>query len=277
MEYHCFEADRDEYNRLKDHSTPYKDYRVFPYLVGKESKNITFNLYKNRRHSSIYKPGKRYYSVFSQETEPIEKSITLPSKSLTNIYNDENLKYPDFTKLDTQGSELDILMSSQPIIDNTCLIEVEVEFTEIYHGQPLFHDVMKFMTENGFELLYINRVFDHRRKIFSGKSRGQITWGDALFGRKEDNLHGFSDEQITKYILLLLNYGHVDFAYQLTNNFPQVIEILPTLNSISFRKYRQSKFKRFIPSQIDKLVLLWFYLRKYNQMDFDNDRNWPYR
>jgi len=277
MDYHCFDADKEECDRLKSISTPYKGYHVFPYFIGKNSKDVAFNLYKNRRHSSIFKPGERYYSIYSKEIDPIEETVLLKSRPLEDVYSQEKLRSPDFIKLDTQGSELDILVGSKSIISNASLIEIEVEFTEVYQGQPLFHDVMKFMIDNGFELLYLNRVFDHRRKVFSGKSRGQLTWGDALFGRREDNVDGFSDEQIVKYVLLLINYGHIDIAFHLIKIFPRINAMLPELDHTYFKKYQTSKFKRFFPSQIDKLVLLWLHLRKYNQMDFDYDRSWPVR
>ncbi len=277
LDYHCFDADKEECDRLSSISPSYKGYQVFPYFIGKDSTNVNFNLYRNRSHSSIYKPNKRYYEIFTTDTDPIEKSIMLKSIPLKDVYLKEKLNLPDFIKLDTQGSELEILQGSESFLKNILMIEIEVEFTEIYEGQPLFHNIMEFMIDNGFELLYLNRVFDHRRKMYSGKSRGQLTWGDALFGRKEDCLAGFSDEKLARYILLLMNYGHIDFAFHLTKIFPKINAILPILNQTYFKKYQRSKFKRFFPSQIDKLVLLWLHLRKYNQMDFDNDRSWPVR
>jgi hypothetical protein len=136
---------------------------------------------------------------------------------------------------------------------------------------------MNFMTKNGFELLYLNRVFEQRRKIFMGKSRGQITYGDALFGRREDQIKGYSKAKLMKYILLLVNYGHIDFAYHIAQLHPGVNDFFPISKLKYFNPSYGTKIRRFLSSQIDKCVLLWLQLRKYNHMNIDYDRGWPYR
>ena len=61
------------------------------------------------------------------------------------------------------------------------MVECEVEFYEMYDGQKLAHDILKKMHFLGFEMLYLNRVFASS-KNFEGISRGQITFGEILFG-----------------------------------------------------------------------------------------------
>ena len=139
------------------------------------------------------------------------------------------------------------------------MVEVEVEFLEMYEGQPLFHDVLKFMMENGFELLYLNRVFAQRNQFFSGQTRGQIIFADALFGRREDYLSNLSTDRLIKFILLLINYGHIDFAYHLMKLYPRTGKELPSLNLYFYA--RGNKIKRMLLSQIDKLILLLLFLR----------------
>src|SRR6202042_1260759 len=114
-------------------------------------------------------------------------------------------RQPDFIKLDTQGTELEILRGSPEAVAHALMVEAEVEFTSIYEGQPLFHDVAQFMHQNGFELLYLNRVFQ-TREAYRGEARGQMIFGDALFGQSPANLARFAAERVARYAVLLINY-----------------------------------------------------------------------
>jgi FkbM family methyltransferase len=277
MIYHAFDADKEECARLNSSSHPYHQFCVFPYYIGRDTQRTVFNLHKKIGESSSYKPGKRFKDVFGADSFAVEKEIEVTSSSLNEVYLKKAIELPDFLKLDTQGSELEILHGAEAIISNACMIEVEVEFLEMYEAQPLFHDVLKFMTEKGFELLYLNRVFEQRRQIFEGQSRGQLIFGDALFGRREDCLRDFSKVRLVKYILLLINYGHIDFAYHLLILHPNINKEFPMLNYIISRRNHKSKFMRMLFSQLDKLILLLLHIRKYNQLSMDSDRSWPVR
>jgi len=274
-----FEADREECERLSSLPHPYPVFRVFPYFVGAESGKAVFNLYKERAQSSFYEPGKRFREVFCGRHFAVEERATVDITSLDMVYSKEAMALPDFLKIDTQGSELGILQGAKTVLKSACLVEAEVEFVEIYEGQPLFHDVARFMAQNGFELLYLNRVFGLRNQVYTKKkqSRGQIVWGDALFGRREDRLGALSTNQLIKYVLLLINYGHLDFAFHLTRMHPKINETLPTLSRYFKRKEFWSKLRYKLFSQIDKLCILWLHLRKHNSLDQDSDRGWPFR
>jgi hypothetical protein len=182
---------------------------------------------------------------------------------------------PDFLKLDTQGSELAILRGAKDALRRIGLVEVEVEFVEFYENQPLFGDVVQFMTNEGFELLYLNRVFGARRQMYQGPSRGQLLFADALFGKREDTLGEFSLKQLAKYSVLLCQYGHVDIAWQLTQESPKILEIVPELNSVFRRK--ANRFSRAASMQFDKLLTAGLHMRRYNQRATDSDRSWPIR
>ena len=275
--YHAFEADKEECEHLNRSPHPYKAFSAFPYFIGKKSGRVIFNLYKRRGESSLFKPGKRFKQLFGGDRFAVEKEVEVVSASLDKVYRKEAIDLPDFLKLDTQGSELGILEGAESIVANACMVEVEVEFLEMYEGQPLFHDVLKFMSERGFELLYLNRVFGQRDPVFEGKSRGQLIFGDALFGRREDRLTKFSNARIVKYIILLINYGHIDFAYHLLTLHPAIREEFPALEKIAAGHKHGSKLKRFMLSQLDKLILLLLHARKYNQLSYDSDRSWPVR
>jgi len=277
IEYRAFDADKEECERLNLASSPYKKFSISPYFIGGKKKTTSFHLYLDRSHSSIYNPSKRYQKLFGGDHFSTEKKIEVESTTLDEIYSTNLNNAPDLLKLDTQGSELEILSESIKILKLTCLVEVEVEFIEMYEGQPLFHDILKFMNDNGFELLYLNRVFCQRYQIFSGASRGQMIFGDALFGRREDLLADIDIPRLVKYTLLLINYGHIDFAFHLTKLYPAILMELPSIKKYFCQNGKNFLPKKWLVGQFDKFLLLMLHFRKYNQSFIDSDRSWPVR
>jgi len=285
MLYYAFDADEEECNRLRQLDHPFRERSLFPYFIGSDAPETPFYLYKARGESSTFLPGKRFATVFAGAEFGVEREITMSSISLDTFFANEEAHLPDFLKLDTQGSELEILRGASRAVQSATLIEVEVEFIEVYKGQPLFKDVLEFMTANGFELLYLNRVFGHRTQYFTGGSRGQLVFGDALFGRREDQLAEFTPAQIAKYILLLKNYGHIDFANHLISLHPDLKEQFPFLRQVIPHPIQGGRLKRFIfgrlrrslLAQLDKLILILLHLRGHNQLINDSDRSWPIR
>ena len=283
--YYAFDADEEECNRLRQLDHPYRERFLFPYFIGSDATEVPFYLYKVRGESSPYRPGRRFATVFAGADFAVEREVAMSSISLDSFLASEQAPLPDFLKLDTQGSELEILQGASRAVMHASLIEVEAEFIEMYEGQPLFKDILEFMTANGFELLYLNRVFGHRTQFFTGGSRGQLVFGDALFGRREDHLADLSPAQIAKYVLLLRNYGHIDFANHLLLLQPDLKEQFPFLRHAIPRPIQGGRLRRFLLgrlkhtllAQLDKLILILLHLRGHNRLTNDSDRSWPIR
>jgi hypothetical protein len=158
-------------------------------------------------------------------------------------------------------------------------VEVEVEFQPHYEGQPLFGDISSFMRERGFELLYLNRVFLQHRG-YSGFARGQLTFGDALFGRREDCLQDLDDAAVERYLLLLVTFGHLDAAHTVLSArplAPEVAERWATYLRHRVGNGKMNRLRRMVTPFIDKLILLMLHLRRHNALNMDGDRSWPVR
>ncbi|MBS0628201.1 MAG: FkbM family methyltransferase [Verrucomicrobia bacterium] len=96
--------------------------------------------------------------------------IQVQTTTLDNWAKHYNVSNVDFLKLDIQGNELDVILSSPDILDSIKAILMEVEFKEAYKDQYLFEDIKIRLEALGFTLdcLFIN-----------------CDWfGDALFIRK---------------------------------------------------------------------------------------------
>lgn len=85
--------------------------------------------------------GDSYYKENTADYEN-QGSITLPCVTLDETMERLDLPPPDFLKLDTQGSELDILMGARRALECASLIQVEVPFVRYNEGAP---DIQKYL------------------------------------------------------------------------------------------------------------------------------------
>ena len=58
-------------------------------------------------------------------------------------------------KIDTQGSEYEILKGGNNVINNAIGFEIEIEFKEMYLNQPLFNEVNQFLLEFRTTVLFL--------------------------------------------------------------------------------------------------------------------------
>jgi FkbM family methyltransferase len=270
-----FDADEEECRRLTE-APPgnYAQYRVYPYYIGQPGV-VDFRLYSNRIMSSIYPMNTEYTRAFGDPSVKLDRTLQMTAVPLDTVIAKEQLGPPDLLKVDTQGSELDILRGATRALSQTSLIEVEVEFSPMYERQPLFSDLDPVLRSAGFELLYLNRLFHQRKKFYTGLSRGQVICADALYGRSPACLSGFSLERIVKYIILLCHYGHRDLAYQIYREHPDSRDLCPTLARCFPRP--PSLVRAGLVLQLDKLICLLLHLGRTNHVTHDSDRSWPIR
>lgn len=198
---YAFELDDKECERLNSgrdfESKHWVEY--VPIALGSSATLTPLFLTKDPACSSIYKPIDSLADKFS-ELECIRplNEVRIKLQTLDKWAQEQGIQYIDYMKLDTQGSELDILRGAGKLLNQISLIEVEVEFTEIYAGQPLFADVDAFMRANGFALWNLNNFvhysvvnqaeltacttsFHNSKRFELQNPGGQLYWGHALY------------------------------------------------------------------------------------------------
>ncbi len=275
-----FDADAQECDRMNSEPHDLHSRNIFPVFVGSQDGESDFNLFKSRAESSALPPDERFAALFGGRNFAVEKTTKVKTTTLDSFFQSHpTIPRPDMIKLDTQGTELEILKGAVECLRSSLLIEVEVEFLPMYQGQALFEDVLVFMRKKGFELLHLNRVFK-QRKGYSGWAKGQIIFGDALFMRREDSLESLSDKSKLKYLTFLLNYGYRDIVQSiLTNN--DLPEEIRHLFSQCLRppvgKKLIKRLQRYTIPLVDKLILVLLHARRHNALNTDSDRSWPFR
>lgn len=120
----------------------------------------------------------------------------------------------EFLKLDIQGAELLALQHSLKVLERTAVIHCEVEFDQIYAGQPLFHDISKLLLENGFYL--VDLLIAHRYAYENSAGvvgRDRLLWADAVFFKTTDD----KDVLAAEAVIAALVYGKTTLAAHLTD------------------------------------------------------------
>ncbi len=283
----CFEAEKKEAKRLQSklNNHDFHKVRVFGLFIGNEDlAEKEFYLYKRLAESSSFEPSQNFVNEFDSGFG-IEKKISVNETTLEKVALNNSLN-PDLIKLDTQGSELDILSGAKELLNECLIIETEVEFMEMYSGQPLFHDISSFLYDRDFQLLYLNRVFKARNVPHIGRTRGQMIFGDALYGLSFEKAKQLNTSKKFKYCCLLINYGVIDFAYNLFYSDSKLQENYPELNS--YFKKLEFKHRGIIGAikVLSNLAISGFVgisfifinrIIKTNGLMIDSDRSWNIR
>lgn len=216
----AFEPDEREFVKL----TSSDRVTYLPYVLSHTSRDVRFFIARDQGKSSLLPPNMAVIANFPDAARyETVREVPFSKEKVKTL--DEALKLSclppaDFIKLDTQGSELDILKGAGDSLKNACGVEVEVEFIQLYQGQPLFADVHAFLTAQGFELMDLRRA-SWKRKNFTGFiGRGQLVFGDALYLRNIDALLNAWDleknadipQKIAKIIVAAMVYRLPDYA-----------------------------------------------------------------
>lgn len=108
----------------------------------------------DRDHCDVpfYSTGKTGDSYYREATGWYSDTIPimLPLMSLNEIKRQRKLPTPDFIKIDTQGSELDILNGSTEFISNVSLAYIELPIIVYNQGAPLISDYLERLRDLGF-------------------------------------------------------------------------------------------------------------------------------
>jgi len=159
----------------------------------------------------------------------VERRIGVEVEPLDALLHREGLVV-DALKVDTQGSELQILQGSMQALERSVVLaEVEVSFIERYVGQALAADLMTWMQARGFQLVELYRLKRYRALnalgvanvgTGAGHRAGQLAYGDAVFVAGDELLQRrwtsvapeIARHQLLALLLSLLVYGKVDIA-----------------------------------------------------------------
>jgi len=192
-------------------------------IGGKTGKHF-FRVNKVGSSSSMYEPSKYvldyHITPWSEspkiktwgENTELDKLIEVDTITLKEFISKEKVT-PDVLSIDAQGSELDIIEGCGEYLKEVFCIVSEVEFTEIYEGQPLFQDQAKFLKTEGFKLIDImNPQRWHPAPVIG---EGCLTVGEALWFREQFCDLTTSTSSFIKFAAVAFSFNRISFMNKL--------------------------------------------------------------
>ncbi len=122
----------------------------------------------------------------------------------------------EFLKLDTQGTELEILEGAYKTLqERTMAVFCEVEFAELYKGQARFSDIERLLRRDGFSFIGFDNMSYRSRTPWKGRER--LLHADALFIKDplEYSWTKLSERQSHVAAMACLLCGYEDFAKEI--------------------------------------------------------------
>lgn len=270
-----FEPLPDSFSQLNSYQTfskQFKSHRIFP--VALFSKECEANLYITQKpamssmlefdeiqfdfHFGFCKGSKEWKSALTRINTVKIKTTTLDKFSYENKINQI-----DFLKLDTQGTELEILRGSEQLLNGSRILSVKTEFSNlaVYKNSCVFSEVDIFLKSKGFIL--IDCIYYPEAVYFSGESSqktqkkllqepGIGAGGDAIY-ILDKNLISEDRKIIAASILSSMGYTSAAMDYlnpvivSLKDREKLLKELIPS-------KKLKEKIKKFVPPVFKEML-----------------------
>lgn len=161
------------------------------------------------RVGSQYLPNGAYQVV----SETTVSTITLDQAAARYSFEDAC-----FLKIDTQGTELEILQSGSRMLERSIVgVYLEANFRPFYVNQSLFSDTDPFLRGHDFVLLEVRRTLLRPRGFQNDVySKRHPVWAHCLYLRDPAVLAERPDDEarplLVRYLALCLSYQHFDLA-----------------------------------------------------------------
>lgn len=224
-DYYVSEPDAAEAARLTDTLAIRSDWRTVTVLneaIASRPGEATLWITEQPGMSSLLEPDpqvtRRFYlgpkfAVVGKETVP---TTALDAAAARYGFQDAC-----FLKVDTQGTELDILQSGAALVAGPLVgVHVETLFQPFYKGQSLFADVDQFLRARGFSLFSLSRTCVRRAGYRPDTySKRVIAWAHCLYLREPETLLAADAagqaQQIPRLLVLALAFQFFDLAFEI--------------------------------------------------------------
>jgi len=252
VECYAFEPEPEEYERLVkvggnydnlSETNKYYSVKYDCHALHNRTGEGTLFITASPRFSSLLEPNQKtiekfpYWNVNGAEIKhslQVEDRVPVPVTTLDDVVEDKfYVKHIDYLKLDTQGTELDILQAANKLLDQhkVSVIKCEVWFQSYYKNQPLFCDIDSFLRKKGFRFLDYYPVNDYSKvntiRPAPYNDRGMLYFSDAYYCLNTDEIgNQYIDYEniFLKYGLVLICLGYVGLGYTIIKTFGKLDE-----------------------------------------------------
>lgn len=148
---YSFEPIKNCYVELQTLENSITNLKSFNCALSDYTGTADFHESKYDYSSSLLKMAKKHIDAFPYTEESSAYKVDV--HPLEYFSNKMELKSPIILKIDVQGAELKVMQGTGEIANFLDYIICEMSLTELYEGQPLIGDVVKYMSEKGFNLI----------------------------------------------------------------------------------------------------------------------------
>lgn len=146
---------------------------LFSSAIGTRSGHVSMHVSRQHDSSSLLPISSAMSEIFPGTEEVGVADVSIAP--LACFLGPEDIVDPALLKIDVQGAELDVLHGCDELLAQFHYIYAELSFVELYMGQALCHDVVRFLDERNFRLAGVfNQCQD---------ADGRAIQGDFLFRR----------------------------------------------------------------------------------------------
>jgi FkbM family methyltransferase len=223
----AFEPDQDECDRMNREmkDSIWARYSLEPIALAEREGTATLNLLSSAVNSSLRAPNPDFIKRYKMTGFEIVKTIPLRTTTLDQLlFGSRQAEdfWGEFIKIDTQGTEFEILQGAQRTLkERTVALLVELEFFQMYQGEKLFSDVEQWLRAFGFSFYGFDLHCRSAKLLDKRKSAGRerTFFADAIFFK--DPLSGglwkqpLSERSLHALFTSALLLGYHDFALQL--------------------------------------------------------------
>lgn len=183
---HSIEPLVEQYNELKLNLQYYDDVYTYNHALSSYDGPREFHINQHQvMLSSFYELNENSKdSVALNSPEPAHENfldsetVIVDCKTLDTWAALNGVTHIDLLKMDTQGSEPDILRGGRNILNNTRVVVTELMFYDLYKKQNSFYDIESILLPLGFELFDIGYVSKN-------PLTGRTDWVDVIYVKKD--------------------------------------------------------------------------------------------
>jgi FkbM family methyltransferase len=223
-DYYVCEPDPIEAQRLKEQlprEFPWRSLTVLSEAIASRRGEAVLHVTSSPGMSSLLEPDPGVTGHFFLSSRfQIVGTTTVPTLPLDEAASRYGFTDACFLKIDTQGTELEILQSGPRLVRESLLgVYVECSFRPFYRGQALFSDVDSHLRESGFALFSLSRTnlrrAGYRQSLYS---RRVASWAHCLYLREPETLLSAGTSarlQLPRLLGLALAFEQYDLAFEI--------------------------------------------------------------
>lgn len=173
---HCLEPVPATFRQLKKNIRLVPNTKCYCLALGRKSGSVKIHLNKASESNSLL-PNKANFRDYTDGWDGLEPrgGCTVKISTLDAWLKKYAIKRVDFLKIDTQGSDIQVLYGARQALNDRLIrfISVEAMFVPIYMRQGSFCKVMELLSVYEFQFC---GFFNH-----CWSPKGNLKWADAVF------------------------------------------------------------------------------------------------